>query len=73
MHVDTPPNSLIDLTTRPKVKNNERIFSWVRSLVRNTLGVKGRVGAPGWGLKQATNRSNIFTNLHKPNNKLVSA
>ncbi len=25
------------------------------SLARNTLGVKGRVGAPGWGLGRVTN------------------
>jgi hypothetical protein len=45
----------------------------VCSLTRSTLGVEGHVGAPGWGLKQVTRGSIIHTNLHKPNNKLVSA
>ncbi len=44
----------------------------VRSLVHNTLRVKGRVGALGWGLSQMTSKSIIHTNLHKPNNKLVN-
>jgi hypothetical protein len=43
----------------------------VHSLIRSTLGVEGRVGALGWGLKQVTSESIIHTNLHKPNNKLV--
>jgi len=44
----------------------------VRSLTCSTLGVEGHVGAPGWGLKQMTSSSIIHTDLHKPNNKLVS-
>ncbi len=44
----------------------------VCSLVRNTLGVKGRVGVPGWGLRWVINESIIHINLHKPNNKLVN-
>ncbi len=42
------------------------------SLARNTLGVERHVGAPRWGLKRMTSRLIIHTNLHKPNNKLVS-
>jgi len=45
----------------------------VRSLAHSTSGVEGRAGTPGWGLGQVTSRSIIHTNLHKPNNKLVSA
>jgi hypothetical protein len=46
---------------------------WVRvcSLTHNILGVKGRVGAPGWGLRRVTSGSIIHTDLHKLN-KLVS-
>jgi len=43
------------------------------SLTRSTLRVKGRVGAPGWGLGRWTSNSLIHVDLHKPNNKLVSA
>jgi hypothetical protein len=42
-------------------------------LVLNTLGVEGRVGALGWGPGRLTSKSIIHTDLHKPNNKLVSA
>jgi hypothetical protein len=43
------------------------------SLVRNTLGAEGHARAPGWGLGQVTSRSIIHMDLHKPNNKLISA
>jgi hypothetical protein len=43
------------------------------SLARNTLEVEGRARAPQWGLKQLTSGSIIHMDLHKPNNKLVSA
>jgi len=42
-------------------------------LAHNTLGVEGRAKASGWGLERLTSKSNIHTDLHKPNNKLVSA
>jgi hypothetical protein len=57
---------------RPNVKTMKGGIG-VCSLTRSTLGVEGHVGAPGWGLKQVTRGSIIHTNLHKPNNKLVSA
>ncbi len=44
-----------------------------RSLARNTLGVEGRVGALGHGLGRMTSKSITHTDLHKLNNKLVSA
>ncbi len=45
---DAPPNSLMDLTTSPKVKTIEGKGVGAHSLVRNTLGVEGHVGALGW-------------------------
>jgi hypothetical protein len=43
------------------------------SLVRNTLGVEGHIGAPKWGLGKMTRKSITHMDLHKLNNKLVSA
>jgi hypothetical protein len=37
------------------------------------FGVEGHAGPPGWGLGRVTSNSIIHTNLHKLNNKLVSA
>jgi hypothetical protein len=47
---DAPTNSLIDSTSSPKVKIVEGEGIGVCSLIHNTLGVEGHVGAPGWGL-----------------------
>jgi hypothetical protein len=49
-YIDTHSNSLIDSNASPKVKIMEE---GVRacSLAHNTLGVKGRAGAPRWGLR----------------------
>jgi hypothetical protein len=69
---DTPPSSLMDSTTSLKVKTTERGVR-VRYLVRNTSGVEGCVGALGCGLGILTRKSITHTDLHKPNNKLVSA
>ncbi len=44
-----------------------------RSLVRSTSRVKGCVGAPKWGLGRLTSNSITHMDLHKSNNKLVSA
>jgi hypothetical protein len=57
----------------PKVKTTEGEGVGACSMARNTSRVEGRVGAPGWGLRISTSNSTIHTNLHKPNNKLVSA
>ncbi len=54
-----------------KGENNER--SWVRSLVCSILGVDECVGAMGWKLEQVTSGLIIHIDLHKTNNKLVSA
>jgi hypothetical protein len=57
----------------PKLKIAEGKGVEAHSLARNTLGVEGHAGASGWGLGIMTSKSIIHTNLHKPNNKLVSA
>ncbi len=69
---DTPPNSWIDSIGSPKVKTTEGQGVRARSLARSTLGVEGRARASGWGLGRVTNGSITHTDLHRPNNKLVS-
>ncbi len=71
--IDAPPSSLMDSTMSPKVKTMEGKGIGVRSLACNTLGIEGRAGAPRWGLGRLTSNSIIHIDLHKPNNKLVSA
>ncbi len=44
---DTPPDSLMDLTSSPKVKTTEGEKIGARSLARNTSRVQGRVGTLG--------------------------
>jgi hypothetical protein len=46
--VDAPPSSLMDSIVSPKVKTTKGEGVGARSLARNTLGVKGRVGALRW-------------------------
>jgi hypothetical protein len=70
--IDAPPSSLMHSTRNLKVKIAQKGIG-VRSLVRNTSGVKGRVGALGWGLGRLTSNLIIHMDLHEPNNKLVSA
>jgi len=62
----------MDSIASPKVMiaKGERVA--VHSLARNISGVEGHVGAPGWELRRLTNKSITYTDLHKPNNKLVS-
>jgi len=43
------------------------------SLTHSTLGVERLARAPGWGLGRLKINLITHTNLHKPNNKLVSA
>ncbi len=66
-----PPQSLKDSNVNSKVKTTKGVG--VHSLFRNTLGVEGCVGALGWGLGRVTSKSIIHIDLHKLNNKLVSA
>jgi hypothetical protein len=42
-------------------------------LVHNTSRVEERTGALKWGLGRLIKKSITHMNLHKPNNKLVSA
>jgi len=69
---DTPPSSLMDSTTSPKLKTTKGEGVGARSLACNTSRVEGRVGAPRWGLGRLTSKSITHTDLHKLNNKLVS-
>jgi hypothetical protein len=45
---DAPPNSLMDLTSSPKVKIAEGEGIRAHSLAHNTSGVEGRARALGW-------------------------
>ncbi len=70
---DAPPHSLKDSNANLKVKTIEKERIKVRSLTHSTLGVEGHVGALRCGLGGMIIESIIHTDLHKPNNKLVSA
>jgi hypothetical protein len=72
-NIEAPPNSWIDSIGSPKVKTTEGKWVGACPLVRNISKVEGHDGALGWGLVWVTSESIIHTNLHKPNNKLVSA
>ncbi len=63
----------MDSTTSPKVMTIEGEGLRVHSLVYSTLGVEGHAGARGWGLGRLARKLITYTDLHKPNNKLVNA
>jgi hypothetical protein len=63
----------MDSIASPKVTTTEGEGVGARSLAPNISGVEGCVEALGWGLGRLTSKSIIHTELHKPNNKLVSA
>ncbi len=68
------PTLLERLKCEFKSENNRRKKKvGVHSLICNTSGVEGCVGAQGWGLRWMTSGSIIHTNLHKPNNWLVNS
>jgi hypothetical protein len=69
---DTPPSSLMDSTTSPKVTTTGGGVK-AHSLAHRTLEVKGRARALGWGLGRLTSKSIIHMDMHKPNNKFISA
>jgi hypothetical protein len=48
MLLDAPPSSLMDSIMSPKVKIMEGKGVGTHSLARDTLGVEGHVGVPGW-------------------------
>jgi len=62
----------MDSTISPEVNTMEEGVG-VRSLVHSILGVEGHAGTLGSKLARLTSKSIIHTDLHKPNNKLVSA
>ncbi len=62
----------MDSTASPKVKTLKKEAVGVPSLARNISRVERHVGAPRWGSKRLTSNLITHTNLHKPNNKLVS-
>jgi hypothetical protein len=64
---------LTDSTVSPKMKTSKGERVGARSLVCNTSRVKGHAGAQGWGLGRFTSKLITHTDLHKPNNKFVSA
>jgi hypothetical protein len=68
---NTPTHSLKDSNASLKVKTMEEKEVGVHSLARSISRVEGRVGAPEWGLRRMTSESIIYTDMHKPNNKLV--
>jgi hypothetical protein len=70
---DTPPNSLMESTTSPKVTTTKGKGVGAHSLTLNTSKVKEHVWVLGWGLKRLTSKLIAHMDLHKPNNKLVNA
>jgi hypothetical protein len=56
-----------------RVKTTKGQGVGAHSLPRNTLGVQGRVGAPGWILGIMTSKLITHMDLQKPNNKLINA
>jgi len=70
---DAPPHSWKYTNVSLKMKTTKYERVGVHSLVHNILGVKKHATIPRWVLRQSTSESIIQTNLHKLNNKLVSA
>jgi hypothetical protein len=66
-------HSWIDLAMSPKGENNKRINSWGTLLSLHHFGDRRDVEVPKWGLGRVTSKSITHTDLHKLNNKLVSA
>jgi hypothetical protein len=66
--------SLIDAPHIPW-KTQMQVWEWKqwKKEFGHTSGVEGCVGTRGWELGRVTSKSIIHTNLHSPNNKLVSA
>jgi len=56
----------------PKVTIVEGEGVGAHSLACSTSGVEGCIGDSKWGLRRLTSKSITHTDLHKPNNKLVS-
>ncbi len=71
--LDAPPNSWIDSTVSPKVKNNRRTRNWGTFHGSQHFKGRGPCWSSGMGLGRMTSMSIIHMDLHNPNNKLVSA
>ncbi len=63
----------MDLIASPKVETLEGEGVGAHSLVCNISGVEGRARALGLRLGRLESKSITHMDLHKPNNKLVSA
>jgi hypothetical protein len=63
----------MDSIANPKVKATKGKGVGAHSLAHSTLGVEGCAGTPRWGLGKMTSKTITHTDLHKPNNKLISA
>jgi len=70
---DAPPNSLMDSTSSLEVKTTKREGVEGRSLAHNTLGRRRACWSFEIGLGKLTSNSFTHMDLHKLNNKLVSA
>jgi hypothetical protein len=62
----------MDSTMNPKMKTTKGKGVGAHSLAHSTLGAEGLAGASRWGLGRLTRNLITHTDLHKPNNKLVS-
>jgi hypothetical protein len=70
---DAHAHFLKDSNVSLKMKIMEKKWIGGCSLIHNTLGVEGHVEGLRWGQGWMTSESVIHVNLHKFNNKLVSA
>jgi hypothetical protein len=61
----------MDSTANPKVITEGKGVG-AHSLAHSTLGVERHAGLPRWVLRKLTSNSITYTDLHKPNNKLVN-
>ncbi len=67
-----PPNSLKDSNVNSKMKTMEGVKGMYFNSQHFRWG-RGACYSFGWGLERVTSGSTIHTDLHKLNNKLVSA
>jgi hypothetical protein len=67
------PKLLDGLNYESKGENNGRKRSWDALPSSRHFGRRGACWSSGMGLRQTTSDSIIHLDLHKPNNKLISA
>jgi len=70
---DASPSSLMGLNFKSKGENSRRRRSWGAFPGSQHFRGMGTLRVLGWGLESLKNNSIIHTDLHKLNNKLVSA